>query len=460
MKIIKTLLLLALFGTFSCDKKVDSNATIDSKKDTVAPSKDTTLEVPKQFSLTGPQDAVRDQGNRNSCTSFAYLTCIENELKNFSGQSYNLSEEYVTYFAKMNKSNSELSDINDIFEASVAHGFVQENDWPYQYSYFSMGYPCQNEEMGVSENYMCYAHQTPPQQVIDKSFKINNLKIRYCSPPFDDARYISMCNVIYTKKIMYGVSFPHKAFYDVDELNSNGVLKYSDTLTRDEREDSILYHYAAIVGFDLDKKHFIVKNSWGKNWGVNGYGFISFDMMRKYGGMYRFLIDSKETIKLPPLASLNTPEFTNFKANALVLKDKSIALQLNSIINNIGHRRLEFKSQFYITEKIKEKENKKYILFSKEEQKQFSIENAGIISTYQFKNPAQKNVLTSENLKDFVVPKEQILSNAFQKAIKNKSQKLYVEIEVRVNDDIHPEKVYAKKTIEINKSLLHSALSK
>lgn len=40
-------------------------------------------------------------------------------------------------------------------------------------------------------------------------------------------------------------------------------------------------HVVLITGYDLDKKIFTFKNSWGEGWGDKGYGFISFEYMNQ-----------------------------------------------------------------------------------------------------------------------------------------------------------------------------------
>ena len=37
------------------------------------------------------------------------------------------------------------------------------------------------------------------------------------------------------------------------------------------------YHAVTIVGYNLDKKEFVVKNSFGNNWGLNGYFIMPFE---------------------------------------------------------------------------------------------------------------------------------------------------------------------------------------
>ena len=42
-------------------------------------------------------------------------------------------------------------------------------------------------------------------------------------------------------------------------------------------------HAICIVRYDDKKKLYKFKNSWGKNWGAKGYGFLPYEYMKKYG---------------------------------------------------------------------------------------------------------------------------------------------------------------------------------
>ena len=42
-------------------------------------------------------------------------------------------------------------------------------------------------------------------------------------------------------------------------------------------------HALACVGFDDSKGCFIFRNSWGTNWGLNGYGYISYNYLTNPG---------------------------------------------------------------------------------------------------------------------------------------------------------------------------------
>lgn len=54
-------------------------------------------------------------------------------------------------------------------------------------------------------------------------------------------------------------------------------LDESNYVVEKESEDKFFgYHAVTAVGYDLDKEHFIVKNSFGNNWGLNGYFIMPF----------------------------------------------------------------------------------------------------------------------------------------------------------------------------------------
>lgn len=39
----------------------------------------------------------------------------------------------------------------------------------------------------------------------------------------------------------------------------------------------MINHGVQIVGFNSTGRYFIVKNSWGTKWGMDGYGYVSYD---------------------------------------------------------------------------------------------------------------------------------------------------------------------------------------
>jgi hypothetical protein len=48
-------------------------------------------------------------------------------------------------------------------------------------------------------------------------------------------------------------------------------------------------HAMLIVGYDLAKKHFVVRNSWGDDWGDGGYCYVTADYLKTYA-KYGFFV--------------------------------------------------------------------------------------------------------------------------------------------------------------------------
>lgn len=62
-----------------------------------------------------------------------------------------------------------------------------------------------------------------------------------------------------------------------------------------DEEELIGGHSIVIVGFDDNKKNFIFINSWGKNWGINGVGFIPYDYISNLELADEFFVLTKIT---------------------------------------------------------------------------------------------------------------------------------------------------------------------
>lgn len=51
-----------------------------------------------------------------------------------------------------------------------------------------------------------------------------------------------------------------------------------DTIDGETMETMIGWHAVTIIGYNDDKKAFKFINSWGKDWGLNGYGYIDYEL--------------------------------------------------------------------------------------------------------------------------------------------------------------------------------------
>jgi C1A family cysteine protease len=75
----------------------------------------------------------------------------------------------------------------------------------------------------------------------------------------------------------------YSSMFDKDVINT-GSIKIPNIDT----EEKLGGHAITIVGYNFDKKIFIMRNSWGQKWGDKGYGTIPFD----YLGNRKIALDS------------------------------------------------------------------------------------------------------------------------------------------------------------------------
>ena len=61
-----------------------------------------------------------------------------------------------------------------------------------------------------------------------------------------------------------------------DEVKKTGIMPMPE-----EDEDMLGGHAVMAAGYDNDTRMFLVRNSWGKNWGDNGYFWMPYDYISK-----------------------------------------------------------------------------------------------------------------------------------------------------------------------------------
>lgn len=188
----------------------------------------------------GVVTSIKDQGYCGSCWAFSAIASIESSWAIKYGQSLDLSEQQLvdcTY--DDNGCNGGL--IDDAFVYATA-GLCTDSDYSYTGHYEN----CTDRQCShaVKLN-RCYDIPTTENYTAEKMMQI-----------------ILMQQPVSTA------------------INANNIWMHYNGGVIDDKScnDNDINHAVAVVGYDTTKDgqdYWLIKNSWGTSWGINGYGMIA-----------------------------------------------------------------------------------------------------------------------------------------------------------------------------------------
>ncbi|WP_448382557.1 C1 family peptidase [Desulfosoma sp.] len=209
--------------------------------------KDTNQALPSSFNwcTQGICPPVRDQGQCGSCWAFATVAPFEALVKLKDGQMKDMSEQYLV---SCNVENWGCNGgwwahdyhINKVPPGEPSAGAVYENEFPYVAKDVACGGPHKHEEKLLSWSYVGTFYGVPSVSAIKEAI--------YAYGP-----------------VSAGVCV-NRAF----QTYRGGVFSSSKSCPR-------INHAIVLVGWDDAEGVWILRNSYGPNWGENGY------MRIKYG---------------------------------------------------------------------------------------------------------------------------------------------------------------------------------
>lgn len=204
------------------------------------------VKIPKTIDLRQYCSAVEDQGQLGSCTAQALAANIE-FLDNRLDAKYTDVSRLFIYYNERVLENSVESDsgamLRDGIKTLKNDGACHEDIWPYVINKFALKPPVK-----------CYAQAK--KHVIVSYHRIKTIE--------------EMVNCLASGyPFVFGFSV-YKSF------NSEKTAKTGIVDMPKKGEPVLGGHAVMAVGFDQLKKRFIVRNSWGVNWGINGYFTMPF----------------------------------------------------------------------------------------------------------------------------------------------------------------------------------------
>lgn len=186
---------------------------------------------------------VTDQGQLGSCTANALTNLLEyNECANGRGgaQFKYLSRLFVYYNERVIEqtvTQDAGAEIRDGIKSLAASGVCPENEWPYIENQFAS-----------KPSDQCYTDGTP--------YKIHSY---YALSTLDDLR-TSLAN---GNPFVFG--FTVFESFESDAVANTGIVPMPQS-----NEQILGGHAVMAMGYNDAQQRFLVKNSWGTNWGLKG----------------------------------------------------------------------------------------------------------------------------------------------------------------------------------------------
>lgn len=202
--------------------------------------------LPNAVDLRAHCPPVYDQGNLGSCTANSLCALMQYLNPQFVG-----SRLFLYYNERRIEGDIEVdagATIADGIRALKWYGLCPESEWPYVVTKFSVRPPNK-----------CYS-----DALQDKALRVYSVPI----------------TLLGLKTALAGGHLVSIGISVFESFESHQVAITGEVPMPDEKAEKLLGgHAVVIVGYDDSHKRFIMRNSWGKNWGKAGYFTIPYEYL-------------------------------------------------------------------------------------------------------------------------------------------------------------------------------------
>lgn len=303
-------------------------STPGAYKDTIVLGKfydyvsDTTLDlnklkdIPRQIDLKDKMTSVKNQGSRGTCTFFSTAALLESAIKIDRKVDINLSEEYMNVVSKNAGYfiNNEGSTVEVNLVTSQKYGVMLERDWGYQPTWFQKGLPCESyKSSDTKAPKKCFMHNVPPERMQVNKIPFSGIKFTSIQKNTNEIiRFLAKNK----RPLVLGVTVNFNGWPQTGEVFYNAELR-NECLKAPEKCGA---HSVVLTGYDLDKKVFFFKNSWGKAWGKEGFGTMTFEMVDRYVTNPLYSATANESFAIPVDHAESQFQFDSFESKPILDK--------------------------------------------------------------------------------------------------------------------------------------------
>ena len=199
-------------------------------------------ELPPSTDLRGQCPPVYDQGQLGSCTANAIAAAMEFDRIKEALQDFMPSRLFIYYNERVIEgtvASDGGAQIRDGIKSVASQGVCPESEWPYDIAQFA-----------TKPTSQCYA-----DAALDKAVSYQRLT--------HDVNQMKGC-LAGGYPFVFG--FTVYESFESQQVAQTGVVQMPQS-----GEQSIGGHAVLAVGYDDQSQRFIVRNSWGVNWGMQGY---------------------------------------------------------------------------------------------------------------------------------------------------------------------------------------------
>jgi C1A family cysteine protease len=197
---------------------------------------------------------VYDQGQLGSCTANAIAGALQfDELKQKEAGSFQPSRLFIYYNERViekTASSDSGARIRDGIKSVGSTGYCPETEWPYDISKFADQPPA-----------ACYQDA--------KKYKAIN--------------YQRVIHLVSQMKGCLAAGNPFVAGFSVYESIRSPQVDQTGDIPLPKLGEALLGgHAILIIGYDDARQVFVLRNSWGTDWGRSGYGTLPYDYLGNF----------------------------------------------------------------------------------------------------------------------------------------------------------------------------------